>query len=410
MTSVELGQKKSSDSQEPYAIIIGLDCIQGLQSARILSSRNVPVIGIAKSPDYYSCKTRVCDKILYTNTGNERLIELLEQLGPTFSSKPVLFPCQDKNVLVIAQNCHRLEQWYHIILPDAGVVEMMMNKASFYRFAQEKGLPIPTTFILESRKDAECAAANLAYPCIMKPPLRLSEWSKHTKAKAIIANSPEEMLALYDRYHQWIDSLIVQDLIQGGDANHYTCNCYLDRRGEVLVTVTSRKLRQWQPKTGQACLAIEARNEIVEQETVRLFTSVNYCGLGYLEMKLDDRSGKYYIIEPNIGRPTGRAAIAEAGGVEFMYTMYCDAVGLPLPTNRQQKYKGVKWIHLLRDLQAAAYHWRHGELTLKEWWHSVRGRKAYAIFSWSDPMPFLTALLRAVPVMRSAKERGLEDE
>jgi predicted ATP-grasp superfamily ATP-dependent carboligase len=93
-----------------------------------------------------------------------------------------------------------------------------------------------------------------------------------------------------------------------------------------------------------------------------------------------------------------------------MYTMYCDAVGLPLPTNRQQKYKGVKWIHLLRDLQAAAYHWRHGELTLKEWWHSVRGRKAYAIFSWSDPMPFLTALFRAVPVMRSAKERGLEDE
>ena len=157
-------------------------------------------------------------------------------------------------------------------------------------------------------------------------------------------------------------------------------------------------------------MAVEAHNETVERETIRLFQSVNYCGLGYLEMKQDDRSGNYYIIEPNIGRPTGRAAIAEAGGVEFLYTMYCDAVGLPLPANRQQKYEGVKWMHLLRDIQAAVYYWRQGELTLREWRESVRGRKTYAIFSWRDPMPFLTAVFQAMSVLRSSKERRLEDE
>ena len=407
---MKIGQVKLRDKQKPYAIVIGLDCIQGLQSARILASRQIPVIGIAKNPNYYSCKTNVCEKILITNTGNNELADMLAELGPKFSSKPVLFACQDKNVLIVAQNQHRLQQWYHIILPDADVVEMMMDKAAFYTFAQEKGLPIPTTFVLQSQADAERAATELNYPCIMKPPLRLSEWSKHTKAKAMISRNKEEMLALYARYHQWVDNLIVQDLILGDDLNHYTCNCYLDRRGEVLVTVTSRKLRQWQPKTGQACLAVEAHNETVERETIRLFQSVNYCGLGYLEMKQDDRSGNYYIIEPNIGRPTGRAAIAEAGGVEFLYTMYCDAVGLPLPANRQQKYEGVKWMHLLRDIQAAVYYWRQGELTLREWRESVRGRKTYAIFSWRDPMPFLTAVFQAMSVLRSSKERRLEDE
>jgi predicted ATP-grasp superfamily ATP-dependent carboligase len=238
----------------------------------------------------------------------------------------------------------------------------------------------------------------------------LRQWSKHTKLKGVVANSPEELLDRYEQMVDWADSLIAQQLILGGDSNHYTCNCYFDRRGEPVVTFTSRKLRQWRPKTGQACLSEEVRNDTVVEETLRVYCSVDYRGLGYLEMKKDERSGAYFIIEPNIGRPTGRAATAEAAGVELLYTMYCDAVGLPLPADRQQKYKGVKWMHLLRDLQAALYHWRRGELTVREWWRSIRGPKAYAIFSWSDPGPFLAALLRAIPVMLSARERGAVDE
>jgi predicted ATP-grasp superfamily ATP-dependent carboligase len=240
----------------------------------------------------------------------------------------------------------------------------------------------------------------------MKPPLRLSDWSKHTKLKAVIANDREHFLALYDHYHKWAGVLIAQQLIEGEDANHYTCNCYFDRQKKPVVAVTSRKLRQWQPKTGQACLAEEARNDVVEQETLHLFCSVNYHGLGYLEMKRDERSGKYFIIEPNIGRPTGRAAIAEASGAELLYTMYCDAVGLPMPLNRQHLYRGVKWIHLLRDFQAAFYHWRRGELTIKEWWSSIQGRKIYAIFSWRDPLPFLFAIYKAIPIMLSHREHA----
>ena len=395
--------------EKPYAVVVGLDCIQGLQSARILAGRGVPVIAIAKNPKYYSARTRVCEEILFTDTGGPRLIELLEELGPTFSSKAVLFPCQDKNVLVISEHRQRLEPWYHVMLPEHEVVEMMMDKASFYTYAQEMGFPLPPTFILHSRADAERAAAELTYPCIVKPPYRLRQWSKHTKLKGVVADSPEAFLGHYEQMAGWADSLIVQQLILGGDSNHYTCNCYFDRNGQPAVTFTTQKLRQWRPKTGQACLSEEVLNETVVKETLRVYCSVPYRGLGYLEMKRDERSGDYFIIEPNIGRPTGRAATAEAAGVELLYTMYCDAVGLPLPPNRLQNGTGVKWIHLLRDLQAALYHWRRGELTVKEWWHSVRGPKAYAIFSWRDPLPFLAAIFRAVPVMLSPKERAAKD-
>ncbi len=133
--------------------------------------------------------------------------------------------------------------------------------------------------------------------------------------------------------------------------------------------------------------------------------SVNSLAIGYVELPLDLYSGKYYIVEPNFGRPTGRSAIAEAGGVELLYTMYCDVVGLPLPTNHTQTYQGVKWVHLRRDTQAALYAWWQGELTLKEWWQSLRGRKRYALFSWSDPLPFFSDIIEVGWLLLSSQER-----
>jgi predicted ATP-grasp superfamily ATP-dependent carboligase len=158
---------------------------------------------------------------------------------------------------------------------------------------------------------------------------------------------------------------------------------------------TTRKLRQWLPNTGEGSLSEEYRDENVVRITEQLFSSVYYYGLGYVEVKRDAEKGSYFILEPNIGRPTGRSATAEASGVDLLYTMYCDAVGLPLPDNRTQTFQGVKWVHIVRDLQAVFYHWRRGELTLREWIRSWRGRKTYPIFSWHDPAPFLYYLLRS---------------
>ena len=122
-------------------------------------------------------------------------------------------------------------------------------------------------------------------------------------------------------------------------------------------------------------------------------------------MKRDSLTDEYFIVEPNIGRPTGRSAIAEAGGVELLYTMYCDAVGLPLPANRTQSYKGVKWIHIRFDMQAAIYAWWYGDLTFLEWWRSIRGPKGYALLSWRDPMPFLSSLIELTRLLLSSTER-----
>ena len=159
--------------------------------------------------------------------------------------------------------------------------------------------------------------------------------------------------------------LMVQEWIEGSDANLYSCNCYFNADAVPVVTFIARKLRQWPPETGTSCLGEECRNDVVLEASIRLFRSVGYRGLGYVEMKRDERTGKHYIIEPNIGRPTGRSAIAEAGGVELLYATYCDTLGWPMPANTQQQYGNMKWIYLRRDLQSAFCYWRRGDLTLR---------------------------------------------
>jgi hypothetical protein len=76
-----------------------------------------------------------------------------------------------------------------------------------------------------------------------------------------------------------------------------------------------------------------------------------------------------------------------------------------LTADREQKHEGVKYVHLRKDFQSALHYWRQGELTLREWWQSRRGRKMHVLFSWTDPGPFLGDLLRAIRLFLSSQER-----
>ena len=174
------------DRGQPYAVVIGLDDgLTGIQTARILARRNVPVVAIADDPTHHCCRTNVCERIIYARTKDESLIATLARLGPLFPEKAVLFPCQDVNVGLISRHREVLTPWYHIVLSPPDAVEIMMDKVQFYCFAQAQGLPVPATYVLASRADAERAAQMLDYPCILKPSNRSPEWNSHTPNQSV---------------------------------------------------------------------------------------------------------------------------------------------------------------------------------------------------------------------------------
>ncbi len=376
------------DGDRPPVIIVGLDCIAGLQTARIFARRRVPVIGVVENRRHFCSRTRVCDRVVETDLRTHALVETLVELGRTLPERAVLVPCTDVPVLLISSNREALTPYYHVVLPPPSVVETLVDKTRFYRFALANGLPIPPTLFLESRRDAEEAARSLSFPAIVKPPVRSAAWHASGLRKVLRVDGPRELMAVYERAARWADQLIVQQWIEGDEKELYSCNCYLGRDGRPLASFVARKIRQWPPRTGTSSLGEEVRNDVVLEETIRLFTMVPYFGLGYVEMKRDARTGQHFLIEPNIGRPTGRSAIAELGGVELLGTMYADVIGAPLPERRRQRYRGAKWIYLRHDVQSALWSWRRGELSAADWARSWRGVRRDAVFSLTDPLPF----------------------
>ena len=394
------------EGSRPAAIVIALDTLQGLQAARILNAREIPVYAVAGDPQHAACRTNVCRQIVFADTRSDDLVPALMRLSETLPQNPLLLPCHDDSVRVVAENRHRLAADFAVSLPDAGIVETLADKERFHSYAVERGFAVPATVVLRSRADAVHAAKRISYPAVLKPSFRSSTWNRSTPCKAYKLSNAAELLAVYDRCREWAPTLLAQQWIEGNDSDLYACNCYFSAGTRLLAAFVTRKLRQWPPVMGSSCCGEEVRDDEVLETTTRFFsTFADYRGLAYLEMKRDSRTGRLFVIEPNVGRPTGRSALAEAAGVELLLTMYCDALSLPLPSARTQSYAGVRWLDVRHDLQAAFYYLRRDELTFAELIESWRRCKAHAVFSWRDPAPFLWDIKRAIAKARSRRRQ-----
>lgn len=366
-----------------------MDCITGLQTTRLLAARGIPVIGIVADRGHFCARTRIPQRIITAPTSGEGLIEALERLAPQLAGGPaVLIPCSDAAVLAISRWRDRLAEPYRFVLAAHDVVERLMDKVSFAEYAVAAGLPIPATRILRTREDALAAAAELPYPAVLKPALKTRAWTAATKAKVFRIADGTELVAGWDQWSGAAGVMIAQTWIEGGESALISANAYLDREGRTRIMFTARKLRQWPPETGTSCLGEEVRDDEVAGIARRVFEGAGYQGLAYLEVKRDARTGEALIVEPNLGRPTGRSAIVEQGGVELLLSAYRDALGEPLPPQTTQTFGGARWIYWRHDLQAAFVAMRAGRLSPGAWWRSVRDPAFEAVFDRKDPLPF----------------------
>lgn len=385
-----MGQGGTSGTR-PAAVVVGSDCITGLQTTRLLAARGIPVIGIAANPRHFCARTRAADRQIAAATFGAGLIAALETLADELPAPGTAFllPCTDLAVLTISEARATLPDVYRYVLPEHDLLVRLVDKVGFAELAIERGLPIPSTAIIRDRADVERAAATLTFPVVVKPPLKTPAWVAATRHKAIRAADPAALRAVAEQALAWSDTLIAQTWVAGGEDRLISCNAYFDRAGAPQAAFMAAKIRQWPLETGTASLSEEVRDDEALEVAIGMFTSIGYRGLAYLEIKRDAETGAIGIIEPNLGRPTGRSAIAERGGVELLMTAYADAFNLPLPTARTQTYRGARWIYWRHDLQASVVRMWRRELGVRAWIGSLRGRPVEAVGSLRDPLPFI---------------------
>ena len=271
-----------------------------------------------------------------------------------------------------------------------------MDKSALEEFATSAGIRVPKTLTVEPGAAARDSWSVGEFPVVVKPARKSAAWDKVVSRKVVVCEDEATLRSTVGALPDEVGELIVQQWIPGGEDQLFSCNLYIDRTGAVLCTFVARKLRQWPPRAGTSASGESVLDDRVNDLAAELFSRAGHIGLGYVEMKYDARSDLYVVIEPNVGRPTGRSAIADGGGVELLYTAYCDAVGLAVPEPQVQRATTNKWVYLRHDIQAAIAGMRAGELTPRAWIQSLRGPKTFAVWSRSDPMPFVVDVLATV--------------
>ncbi|MFH2138140.1 MAG: hypothetical protein ABII88_06480 [Candidatus Omnitrophota bacterium] len=255
-------------------------------------------------------------------------MEALIDIAVQEKNKPVLFTTGDKNAKIVSENEDILEKYYVFNMPARSIMDCFSKKELFAEFAQKEKFNIPKSFILDEGRNLDFIN-NITYPCVVKPSYRTFEWDKYNQGnKAHYVNSKEELIEIIERNGiECKVSLIIQEWVPGEDSDLFFCLMYYDKNSRCRLSFTGRKLMQWLPQIGNTCIAENYYSEIVRSKAIELFDKVGYQGIGSVEFKRHQKSGKFLIIEPTAGRVDMQSSIAAAGGVNIPLAYYYEMIG-----------------------------------------------------------------------------------
>lgn len=304
------------------ALVTGF-AVHGLAVARALRKAGVDVHALTQLGSRFSPTrfTRYAHVHVRDNLNSEALVgHLVELASGLDATRPiVLFPTSDRMAAAMAggwdQLCERYRlSWAHC----RDLIVSMQLKDNLPELAARCGILHPRSVRIGSDEDCALAATQLRLPCIVKPVKPLSAF------KALIVGSLDELRAL-TRLHQSELPFIAQELIDGDEGSLYACTTFLDH-GRELCMFTSRKLAASPPGLGQGTIFTSEPNPEIEELTRRFVHGLDLSGPVALEFKRD-RVGKYWMIEPNVGRTEYCVDLAIQAGVNLPWIEYCHATG-----------------------------------------------------------------------------------
>ena len=147
-----------------------LSFVNGLAAIRSLAAAGAPVIAVDHRRQALGFRSRLAYHALSPPPSDEEAyVAFLADLAERHFSEPaVVLPTHDAPLEAVARNAQRLAAYQ---LPGSGwdVLEPLQRKRHQYAAAEAAGIGIPRTFAVDTEDEAHAAAAQLAYPAVVKP-------------------------------------------------------------------------------------------------------------------------------------------------------------------------------------------------------------------------------------------------
>jgi len=375
--------------KKPLSVVVGLD-MTGIGLLRSLARSGARVFAVADSLSNDGLWSRYGEKLRCMREDDGSLTECLISLGKTFhGEKAALFLTADYQALEVSRNKEVLSEYFAINLPGPEAVEILTDKCLFAEYASKMNMPIPETFVVSNADDVERISKRVLYPCVLKPYMRNTEWIHQGLPKVFKIATGEELLKTFEMVKSYNSRYIIQEWVRGGDDDIYFCLMYRPMRNQEPILFYGKKIRQWPQETGSTSMAVPSEDMGIGEISLRLFEALDVRGFCSVEYKRDAESGRMLIMEPTVGRVNLQSDITDAAGVAMTYYALCDMLGMNPPVIESHP-RQVKWLCEPHEMHNIISHLRSGRASvLREYFHTIRGRRRYALFAWDDPLPLM---------------------
>jgi D-aspartate ligase len=316
----------------------------------------------------------------------ERLVDRLLDFARTQHDRPVLYYDSDWDLLLVSRHRAALEDGFRFVVPDAELVEDLVEKERFQALAEKTGLPVPRAKRLSPGEKGGTHDVDLRYPLVLKPLTRHHDtWRPLSSAKALYVENRDALETVWPELASAGLAVLAQELVPGPESRIESYHAYVDQAGKVVAEFTGRKIRTHPRGYGYStALKTTDRSDVagLGREIVR---RLDLRGVAKLDFKRGEDDALHLLeINPRFSLWHHLGARA---GLNIPELVHCDLAELPRPPiGRAQP--GVRWCSPLQDLRAA----REQNIGFLSWLRWTFACEAKTAFAWDDPLPMVRTI------------------
>ena len=264
----------------------------------------------------------------------------------------IFLPVGDDYMWIAAHYNGILSKYMKIPIASKEVVDITLFKEQTYKSCERYSIPYPKTYFIKSIDEVNNLANKIEYPVIIKS--RIS-FGVTPRIKGVLIKNSKELLRKYVlskpadflRGYNHIEYPLIQEFIPGGMRNLYTVSTFMNKKSHPVAIFCGRKIRQLPVDAGSCCMAECSYDEQAIKTSIKLLKKIGWCGAAEVEIKKDERTGEFKIIEIN-PRPYSWIWLAVQCGIDIPYLWYRSAIE-DIDDETKISKSDLAYVYYLRD-------------------------------------------------------------
>jgi len=321
------------------ALVIGLGH-SGLFVTRQLANLTDKIYGIGRNDDIGLYSRFYKNGRCFIAYSIDDICVICKQIYSLERVKPKLFLCSDQYLTLILNHIERLSNYIDFSNLDIEALSLINDKQIINKFCTRCSINIPFSLSLNDFINSQ----DKQFPVIIKWRKKELDQDCGKIGKPHICNDKNQFEELLNTMEGIApENLIVQKYIRGDNGNQYSVGGYY-KNGEKLANVVVRQIKQYPQGVSAEVYSVEDGIAVMlDDVSMKFVKELNYTGFLEMEYKIDNMTGKYYLLDIN-PRPWGWVSILGA--------VYKDFYKCLIGQRPECEYNRSLWKSPLRCLKA----------------------------------------------------------